>query len=88
MKQTARPFAAEHQPWLGLEVTAGGEGIVSHAGLVLLRQLADMVGLSAGLSKALASRRLLVHDRSRVPADLACRADSPGQLAYADDRGG
>jgi hypothetical protein len=60
---------------------------VSHAGLVLLRQLADMVGLSAGLSKALASR-LLVHDRSRVPADLACRADSPGQLAYADDRGG
>jgi len=57
----------------GLEVTAGGAGIVSHAGLVLLRQLADATGLSAGLSKALASRRLLVHDRGRVLADLQPR---------------
>jgi hypothetical protein len=55
-----------------LEVTAGGRGIVSHAGLVLLRQLADRTGLTSGLSKALASRRLLVHDRGRVLADLAC----------------
>jgi hypothetical protein len=53
----------------GLEVTAGGRGIVSHAGLVLLRQLADRTGLTAGLSKALASDRLLVHDRGRVIAD-------------------
>ena len=49
----------------GLEVTGGGQGIVSHAGLVLLRALADRTGLTAGLSKALASRRLLVHDRGR-----------------------
>jgi hypothetical protein len=56
----------------GLEVTGGGQGIVSHAGLVLLRALADRTGLTAGLSKALASRRLLVHDRGRVLADLAC----------------
>jgi len=56
----------------GLEVTAGGEGVVSHAGLVLLRRLADKTGLTAGLSRALATPRLLIHDRGRVTADLAC----------------
>ena len=30
----------------GLEVTADGEGVVSHAGLALLRQLADKTGLT------------------------------------------
>jgi Transposase DDE domain group 1 len=69
----------------GLEVTAGGAGIVSHAGLVLLRQLADATGLSAGLSKALASRRLLVHDRGRVLADLAC-AIADGAEVISDFR--
>lgn len=59
--------------WLtGLRVTGDGTGIVSHAGVALLRVLADKTGLTAGLSKALASRRLLVHDRGRVLADLAC----------------
>ena len=33
----------------GLEVTAGGQGIVSHAGLALLRRLADRTGLTGGL---------------------------------------
>jgi hypothetical protein len=47
-------------------------GIVSHAGLALLRQLADKTGLTGGLSRALASPRLLIHDRGRVTADLAC----------------
>jgi hypothetical protein len=56
----------------GLEVTAGGGGVVSHTGLVLLRRLADKTGLTAGLSRALASPRLLIHDRGRVTADLAC----------------
>jgi Transposase DDE domain group 1 len=56
----------------GLEVSAGGKGVVSHAGLVLLRALADKTGLTTGLSKALATRRVLVHDRGRVLADLAC----------------
>ena len=56
----------------GLDVTADGEGIVSHAGLALLRQLADKTGLTGGLSRALASPRLLIHDRGRVTADLAC----------------
>ena len=55
-----------------LEVTADGEGVVSHAGLALLRQLADKTGLTGGLSRALASPRLLIHDRGRVTADLAC----------------
>jgi hypothetical protein len=68
-----------------LEVTAGGQGIVSHAGLVLLRRLADATGLTAGLSKALASRRLLVHDRGRVLADLAC-AIADGAEAISDFR--
>jgi hypothetical protein len=58
--------------WLkGLQVTADGSGIVSHAGVALVRALADNIGLTAGLSGALASRRLLVHDRGRVLADLA-----------------
>jgi hypothetical protein len=65
-----------------LEVTGGGRGIVSHAGLVLLRQLADVTGLTGGLSKALASGRLLVHDRGRVLADLACAiADGAGVIS-------
>src|SRR5215211_4507572 len=53
----------------GLEVSADGEGIVSHAGLALLRGLADKTGLTTGLSRALASTRLLVHDRGRVMGD-------------------
>ena len=55
----------------GLDVTSGGSGIVSHAGLVLLRALADKTGLTAGLSKALATPRLLIHDRGQVLAGLA-----------------
>ena len=55
-----------------LEVTGDGDGIVSHAGLALLRQLTDKTGLTGGLSRALASPRLLIHDRGRVTADLAC----------------
>lgn len=69
----------------GLEVTGGGQGIVSHAGLVLLRQLADKTGLTAGLSKALASPRLLVYDRGRVLADLAC-AIADGSEVISDFR--
>jgi hypothetical protein len=72
--------------WLrGLEVTAGGAGVVSHAGLVLLRALADKTGLTAGLSTALASDRLLVHDRGRVLADLAC-AIADGAEVISDFR--
>jgi hypothetical protein len=59
-----------------------GQGVVSHAGLVLVRALADATGLTAGLSKALASGRMLVHDRGRVLADLACAvADGAGVIS-------
>jgi hypothetical protein len=72
--------------WLkGLEVTTGGSGIVSHAGLALLRALADSTGLTDGLSRALASRRMLVHDRGRVMADLAC-AIADGAEVVSDFR--
>jgi hypothetical protein len=63
-----------------LEVTAGGDGIVSHAGLALLRRLTDKTGLTGGLSRALASPRLLIHDRGRVTADLACAIADGGEM--------
>jgi hypothetical protein len=40
----------------GLEVTSGGTGVVSHAGLALVRQLPDRAGLTSGLSAALRRR--------------------------------
>jgi DDE family transposase len=69
----------------GLEVTADGEGVVSHAGLALLRHLADQTGLTAGLSRALATARLLGHDRGRVLTDLAC-AIADGAEVISDFR--
>jgi hypothetical protein len=60
-------------------VTADGTGIVSHAGVALVRALADNIGLTAGLSRALASRKLLVHDRGRVMVDLACAIADGGE---------
>src|SRR5260370_38019288 len=72
--------------WMkGLKVTAGGTGVVSHAGVALIRALADNIGLTAGLSRALASARLLIHDRGRVLADLAC-AIADGGVAISDFR--
>jgi hypothetical protein len=68
----------------GLDVTGGGTGVVSHAGLVLLRQLADRTGLTAGLSAALPSP-LCGHDRGRVFADLAC-AIADGARVISDFR--
>src|SRR6266581_6709859 len=69
----------------GLEVSGGGQGVVSHAGLVLLRHLADKTGLTGGLSRALATPRVLVHDRGRVTADLAC-AVADGARVISDFR--
>lgn len=72
--------------WMkGLKVTADGTGVVSHAGVTLVRALADNTGLTRGLSKALASARLLIHDRGRVLADLAC-AIADGGEAISDFR--
>jgi hypothetical protein len=69
----------------GLEVTGGGTGIVSHAGLGLLRRLADKTGLAGGFSRALSSGRVLGHDRGRVLADLAC-VIAGGARAISDFR--
>ncbi len=69
----------------GLEVSGGGQGVVSHAGLALLRHLADKTGLTGGLAGALASARILAHDRGRVLADLAC-AIADGARVNSDFR--
>ncbi len=69
----------------GLRVTGGGTGVVSHAGVALIRGLADNTGLTGGLSRALATDRLLVHDRGRVMADLACVIADGGE-AISDFR--
>ncbi len=56
-----------------VEVTADGEGLVSHAGAALLVELADRVELTAALSEALAStrERRSAHDPGRVLRDVA-----------------
>lgn len=55
-----------------LRVTADGEGIVSLAGAVPLRMLADRSGLTGFLADVLARRHFLpLHDRGRVLADVA-----------------
>jgi hypothetical protein len=52
---------------------------VSHAGVTLVRAVSDATGLTDGLSRALATRRLVVHDRGRVLADLACAIADGGE---------
>src|SRR6187549_2780517 len=62
-------------------VTTDGTGVVSHAGTVLLRELAERVGLRAGLSEAtdgLRSRRS-GHDPGQVLTDLAVMLADGGE---------
>jgi len=56
-----------------VEVTADGDGLVSHAGTALLVELADRLGLTDGLSAALAPtrERRSAHDPGRVLRDVA-----------------
>ncbi len=56
-----------------VEVTADGEGLISHAGVVLLAELSDRSGLTAALSGVLAGtrERLSAHDPGRVLRDVA-----------------
>jgi hypothetical protein len=56
-----------------VEVRADGEGLVSHAGAYLLVELADQLGLTAGLSEAMAPtrERRSAHDPGVVVRDLA-----------------
>jgi len=56
-----------------VQVVADATGVVSHAGSVLLSELADRLGLTAELSAAMASsrQRPSAHDPGRVVRDLA-----------------
>ena len=56
-----------------LEVSADGRGVVSHAGMGLLRELADLTGLSAQVTAVLADtyRGPWTHAPGAVFADLA-----------------
>lgn len=56
-----------------VEVTADGDGLVSHAGSALLARIADTSGLTKALSRELAGLQLRAgsHDRGRVIRDLA-----------------
>jgi hypothetical protein len=48
----------QHNGWdHALKVTAGGKGLVGHAGVILLRKAADQAGLTAALSGALKGKR-------------------------------
>ncbi len=70
-----------------VKVTTGGRGVVAHAGARLLCDLADRLGLSGGLSAAMAptKRRRRGHDRGRVLVDLAV-ALADGATAISDLR--
>jgi hypothetical protein len=56
-----------------VRVTGEGRGVASHAGVLLVAELADRVGLTAGLSAAMAHtrRRRSAHDPGVVLAQLA-----------------
>src|SRR3954452_9515618 len=56
-----------------VDVTPDGEGLVSHAGAALLAEIADRVGVTRELSRALAGlrERRRPHDPGRVIRDLA-----------------
>jgi Transposase DDE domain group 1 len=56
-----------------VDVAADGEGLVSHAGVALLGEVADRVGLTQELSRALSGvrERRGRHDPGRVVRDLA-----------------
>ena len=67
-----------------LEVTADGNGLVGHAGGIILRQLADRLGLTAALEKALTVRGKLPQlSRGMVLVSTAA-AIAMGATAMAD----
>jgi hypothetical protein len=67
-----------------LSVTADGDGVVPLAGAVSVRLLADRVGLTSGLSTALARRGFTPsHDRGQVWVDVAVMLVAGGE-AIAD----
>ena len=71
-----------------VDVTADGEGLVSHAGSALLAGVADITGLTGALSVAVSDLGLRAgsHDRGRVIRDLAVMLADGGDC-LADLRG-
>jgi hypothetical protein len=63
----------QHNGWdRALKVTADGNGLVGHAGAVLLRKAADQAGLTGQLSAALRKKGTSpVFDRGTVLVSLA-----------------
>jgi hypothetical protein len=66
-------------------ITCDGTGVVSHAGTVLLAELADRTGLTAALSEATDSlrERRAGHDPGRVLIDVAV-AIADGAVTISD----
>jgi len=66
-------------------ITCDGTGVVSHAGTVLLAELADRIGLTAALSEAIDSlrERRAGHDPGRVLVDVAV-AIADGAVTISD----
>jgi len=64
-----------------VEVSADGEGLVSHAGSALLTQVAEKTGLTKALSEGLAPvrERRSAHDPGRVIGDLAVMLADGGE---------
>jgi Transposase DDE domain group 1 len=71
-----------------VDVTADGDGLVSHAGSALLAQVADRTGLTRALSSGLApmKERRSGHDPGRVIRDLAVMLADGGECV--SDLGG
>jgi len=75
-----------------VKVSADGAGVVSHAGVALLRELADYTGLVDGVSRALLDtyKGLPFHAPGRVFTDLAVAiadgADAVSGIAVLTDR--
>jgi hypothetical protein len=71
-----------------VDVTSDGEGLVSHAGSVLLAQVADRTGLTRALSLGLLGmkERCSGHDPGRVVRDLAVMLADGGECV--SDLGG
>ncbi len=64
-----------------VKITGGGTGIVNHAGTRLLADLADQLGLTTALSKAMAptKQRRRGHDRGEVLVDVAVMLADGGE---------
>jgi len=64
-----------------VEVTADGEGLVSHAGTALLTQVADKCGVTEALSRELSPmrERRSAHDPGHVVRDLGVMLASGGE---------